>query len=562
MPREGPLAVEREESKAPAVRQRRRRRWFSPLARGMLLVNLVGPAVLVAGLLFLDAYEDELIDREIEVLRARADLIADALGESASRERTGQSGFEVALDPELSRRLIYRFAKPEAARLRLFVPGGALMVDSRQVMGAGGLIQIETLAPPDPSGGVERLFNHVYDFVAPLRERFGSDRPLYTERADQIALDYGEAVNAFAGVIDGAVRRQPDGRLVLSAAAPVRRFKQIIGAVLLSDHGDKVAASVRSIRFDILSLFAGAVLLSVLSTLYLAGAISRPLGALAAAADRARGRAALESVIPDLSHRRDEIGDLSTALREMTSAIRGRMAATERFAADVAHEIKNPLTSLKSAVETVARVGGGTQRARLLAIIQNDVHRLDRLISDISDASRLDAELSREVSERVDLTEMLRILFEIETMSLEGPDSPRLRLEVGGDGRMAAVVQGVEVRLGQVFRNLIANARSFSPERGRIEIRISRIGDHISVSVEDEGPGIPPGKEDAIFGRFYSERPEGEKFGDHSGLGLSISRQIVEAHHGQIRAENRVAPDGAILGARFIILMPPADAAG
>lgn len=554
----GKQKTEREKRRARAVR-RRRRRWFSPLARGMLLVNLVGPAVLVAGLLFLEGYEDELIESDISVLKAQATLVAEALGETASAEQSGGGGYQLILDPELARRLINRFASPDGPRVRLFLPDQALLVDSRRVLGAGGLIQIENLAPPDPTGGFERRFNRVYDWIAPVWERFVRRRPVYRERPEQAASDYPEAMIALAGSTAGLARRLPDGRLILSAAAPTKRFKQVIGAVLLSHEGDRVAAAVRSVRYDILRLFGGAVLLSFAATLYLAGAISRPLRALAHAADRARGRTALDEVIPDLSRRRDEIGDLSTALRDMTESIQTRMVATERFAADVAHEIKNPLTSLKSAVETVARVNSEEQRDKLLAVIQNDVQRLDRLISDISDASRLDAELSREEVEPVDVVDILRTLVEIETASLGEGARAQLRLEAAaalGDG---GFVQGVEVRLGQVFRNLIGNARSFSPPEGRIELRATRTDDRIIVSIEDEGPGIPPGKEDAIFERFYSERPSQEAFGGHSGLGLSISRQIVVAHGGSLVAENRLAPDGSIIGARFIVALPRFD---
>ncbi len=524
----------------------------------MLLVNLIGPAVLVTGLLYLEGYEAELIESELGVLKAKATLVADALGETASRERDGPRGYEVVLDQEIARRLVYRFASPGAPRVRLFQPGSALLVDSRKVLGATGLIEVEPLPPPDPASGVEHTFNRIYDHISPLWEQLVRGRPLYHERQDQTAVDYPEAVDALAGETSGMVRRLPDGRLMLTAAAPTRRFKQVVGAVLLSHEADRVAAAVRSVRFDILRLFAGAMALSFLATLYLAGAISRPLRALAQAADRTRGRTTLEQVIPDFSARRDEIGDLSTALREMTDAIRVRMVATERFAADVAHEIKNPLTSLKSAVETVARVKDDERRNRLLAVIQHDVHRLDRLISDISDASRLDAELTREAVEPVDLADMLRTLVEIETTALEERPGPSLRLEVASSIRDRALVNGLEVRLGQVFRNLIANARSFSPPGGRIELRLAARDGQIVVTVEDEGPGIQPGKEDAIFERFYSERPVAEAFGSHSGLGLSISRQIMAAHGGTLIAENRLAPDRTVIGARFTAALPSA----
>jgi two-component system sensor histidine kinase ChvG len=266
--------------------------------------------------------------------------------------------------------------------------------------------------------------------------------------------------------------------------------------------------------------------------------------------------------IPDLTERGDEIGELSGALREMTEALWRRMDAIEHFAADVAHEIKNPLTSLKSAVETVARVTDPEKQRRLLGVVVEDVARLDRLISDISDASRLDAEMSRIELEPVPVADMLRALVDVhEAAQKEG--APRLELVLPlGPAKSALTVLGMESRLGQVFRNLIANAISFSPPGGTIRIAAERQGDFVGVSVEDEGPGIPEGKLEAIFDRFYTERPAGEKFGTHSGLGLSISKQIVEAHDGRLWVENRLgAPerDGGppkVLGARFIVRLP------
>ncbi|MEL0090221.1 MAG: stimulus-sensing domain-containing protein [Rhodospirillales bacterium] len=542
----------------PQPLQRRRRRWFSPLVRGMLLVNLVGPGILLFGLLYLERYETQLIESELGVLKAQATLVAEALGESAGIEQGSDRGVEAFLQPELAKRLVNRFAGADRPRVRIFTPASGLLVDSRRVLGGTGLIQIENLPPPNSAEGFEAFFNKIYDGITPILERFIRRRPLYSEGPNQIAFDYPEVVSALSGKIDGAVRRLPDGRLILSATSPTRRFKQVIGAVMLSHEGKRVATAVRAVRYDILRVFAIAVCLSFLASLYLGSAISRPLRVLANAVDRNRGRGSLDQSIPDLSPRNDEIGDLSIALREMTEAIKNRMTATEQFAADVAHEIKNPLTSLKSAVETVSRVSDESQRQRLLEVIRNDVDRLDRLISDISDASRLDAEMSREELELVDLLEMLRTLMEIETATLGAPQNPQLQLDISESLVDGAPVKGVELRLGQVFRNLIANARSFSPKNGRIDLRLSRVGNTYVVAIEDNGPGIPIGKEDAIFDRFYSERPANEAFGEHSGLGLSISRQIVEAHGGSIIAENRRGADNAVIGARFVVSLPAA----
>jgi len=280
---------------------------------------------------------------------------------------------------------------------------------------------------------------------------------------------------------------------------------------------------------------------------------------LAAAAERVRRLHGREVAIPDLTARGDEIGDLSGALRDMTGALAQRMGAIERFAADVAHEIKNPLTSLASAVETAVRVEDPEKQRRLLALVLDDIERIDRLVTDISDASRLDAELSRDEPAPLAIAPMLETLVEVYGAS-GSEDAPQLVLELPETPaqRAALEVPGIESRLVQVFRNLIANAISFSPKRGTIRIRAERRGREVVVSIEDEGPGIPEGKLKAIFERFYSERPAGEKFGTHSGLGLSISQQIVAAHHGTILAENRRDAAGAVFGARFTVRLPVA----
>jgi two-component system sensor histidine kinase ChvG len=291
-------------------------------------------------------------------------------------------------------------------------------------------------------------------------------------------------------------------------------------------------------------------------SLYLAWTIAQPVRRLADAAFAVRHGNGRKLAIPDFSRRRDEIGELSVALADMTGALWRRMDAIEHFAADVAHEIKNPLTSLRSAVETASRVQDPAKQRKLMAIIQHDVERLDRLISDISDASRLDAEMSRLERAPVRLDAMLAILVDIHEAT-DGADRPKLVLE-RADPEAALIVEGKEGRLVQVFQNLIGNALSFSPPGGVIRIQAFRQSEAAIVTVEDDGPGIPDGKLDAIFDRFYTERPAGESFGTHSGLGLSISKQIIEAHGGSIAAENRRDASGAVMGARFIVRLPGA----
>jgi two-component system sensor histidine kinase ChvG len=310
---------------------------------------------------------------------------------------------------------------------------------------------------------------------------------------------------------------------------------------------------VLKVRVDILKFFLVALAVTILLSIYLAGTIARPIRRLAAAAERVRRSHKREDAVSGVEDRQDDIGDLARALREMTDALWQRIEAIERFAADVAHEIKNPLTSLQSAVETARRVSDPAQQQKLLKIVEHDVHRLDRLITDISNASRLDAELMRANPEPVDLRAMFETLVDAHQSTTNG--GPELVFAAAPGERL--VVNGIEGRLVQVFRNLIANAVSFSPEAGTIRIHASREGAFVTVTVEDEGPGIPEGKEEAIFERFYSERPRGETYGTHSGLGLSISRLIVEALGGTIKAENRI-DGGDVKGARFVVRLPAA----
>src|SRR5437879_6229635 len=326
---------------------------------------------------------------------------------------------------------------------------------------------------------------------------------------------------------------------------------------MLSTSNREIEDELRTVRLELIRIFGVTLLVTVLLSLYLASTIARPIRRLAMAAQRARGRGA-RIEIPDVTGRNDEIGELAGALREMTDALWQRMSAIESFAADVAHEIKNPLSSLRSAVETAARLDDPVKQRRLMAIVQDDVERLDRLITDISDASRLDAELSRLELSPTDIGAMLRALFEMHEAT-RTPGSPRLVLELPADqaGRgRPLIVPGIESRLSQIFLNVIANAVSFSPPDHDIFIRAVPDGRAVLVTVEDQGPGIPEDQLTAIFDRFYSERPAGEKFGTHSGLGLSISKQIVEAHRGRIWAENRTGPAGAVCGARFLIRLP------
>ncbi len=546
-----PAAAVRPAKAAASDARERRRGRGSPLTRRILILNILALVIPVAGLLYLAQYRDSLITAELDALRTEGELFAAALAETGVV--AGPFGDE-KLMPEMARLTIRRMIDVSKNRVRLFDQTGALVADSLRLIGPGGEVEIELLPPIEQKSLFAELVSDIYDRVIGLMPS-GRRWPLYNEAADPRASDYPETERALAGEVGKAVYDNGSGGVVMNTAVPVQRYRQVHGALLLTSDGKTIDAAVRSVRFDVLKIFGLALAVTVLISLFLAGTIARPIHRLADAAERVRRGQGRQIDIPDFSRRRDEVGDLSGALRDMTAALWQRMDAIERFAADVAHEIKNPLTSLRSAVETVARLEDPEQQRRLIAIILDDVQRLDRLITDISDASRLDAELSRAEVEPVDVGSMLRALAELHEATTDG-GGPRLELDIAQHQRL--VVPGIEGRLVQVWRNLISNAVSFSPPGGVIRVSAVRQAGKVRVIVEDEGPGIPPGKLTAIFDRFYSERPAGEKFGLHSGLGLSISRQIVEAHGGRILAENRTAADGVVAGAIFTVTLPAA----
>ncbi|MGF1592360.1 MAG: stimulus-sensing domain-containing protein [Kiloniellaceae bacterium] len=538
----------RDEGAAPSRPQRRRPRgWRSPLTRRILTINVMVLLIPVLGLMHLDQYRDSLIAAEIDSLRIQARAFSLSLGSTAVIAT--QVGDERLL-PEVTRNLMRVLLVDTGVRARIFARSGEILADSFELGGPGGQVQIRSL-PPQREGGLgllRRLLNVAIQWM-PGKDNF----PLYRESAAQKAADYEEVQESLAGHSPGMVRIDRQGRLVLSVAVPVQRYRQVLGALMLSKDGAVVDAAVDDRRRDILIVCGVAFAVTVLLSFYLAGTIARPIRRLALAADQVRSAKGRQFEIPDFSRRGDEIGDLSDSLRAMTDALWTRLDAIEAFAADVAHEIKNPLTSLRSAVETVARVEDPEQQKRLMSIILDDVQRLDRLISDISDASRLDAELSRAEVGPVDIGELLRALVAVQEAG-ERADAPRFRLDVLDHQDLS--VPGIEGRLGQVFRNLISNAVTFSPPGGTIRLSAQRQGDNVVVAISDQGPGIPEGKLEAVFQRFYTERPAGEKFGTHSGLGLSISKQVVDAHGGSIRAENRHDESGRICGARFVVRLP------
>jgi two-component system, OmpR family, sensor histidine kinase ChvG len=520
-----------------------RRRRFSTLTLRILAPNVLALGVLVGGIFYLDQYRDGLLDAKIAAMQSQAEVIAGALGESAL---TGPEDRR-RLERGTSARIIRRLVVPTRTRARLYLPNGGMLADSRALVAAGRQVQLRYLPPADPTDRAMKFFNRVYDWLLPALPS-GPAFPPYKERLGGGLDDYPELRVALKGEVGGAIRTFKDETLILTVAVPVQQLRRVVGALLLSADSADIEEGVRNARLAILQASALALTVTVLMSFFLAGTIAGPVRRLAAAADRVRRWRGRRAQIPDLSRRRDEIGDLSAALHEMTEALYGRLDAIEVFAADVAHEIKNPLTSMRSALESIDRTEDPSQKSRLMAVIAQDIRRMDRLISDISNASRIDAELAREESERVDLTALLQTLVAMRQLD-DGTPNPRFSLEL--DPGEQILINGLPSRLGQVVDNLVGNALSFSPPRGTIHLSLERRGEVAQLVVADDGPGIPPGQEEAIFQRFYSQRPAGEEFGQHSGLGLSISRQIIEAHGGNITAQNRL--DG---GAQFVVRLP------
>ncbi len=538
----------------------RRRRWISPLLRRILLVNALPLALLVAALLYLDQYQGGLLQAEVQALREQARIYAGAIGESAVREGDTDGP---QLQPDLARPLLRRLTEPTPnAQARLYAPDGQLIADSRVKEGTGGAVVTTPLPPAANRGPWLGTIGSIYDRLLAIVPHQASGpevavslngagaewQPNVREELRMTGTNAGREMPPY-------IRRTQDDRLLVTVAEPVLRNRQTAGIVLLTREAREVDDSVMAVRVSIMGLFALALVLTVALSVYLSRTIARPILRLTRAARGMREGSGRAGEVPaNLLHRSDEVGELAIALTESAAALWSRMDATEQFAADVAHEIKNPLSSIRSAIETLRRIDDPAQQRRLLAIIAEDVIRLDRLISDISDSSRVDAELSRSTPEAMDVVPILSALAEIHDATREGSD-PVMILEIPGG---PLTVRAVEGRLVQVLRNLIGNARSFSPPNGAIRLRASDTGQNVEIAVEDEGPGIPTGKLEHVFDRFYSERPAGEEFGQHSGLGLSISRQIVEALKGRIMADNRRDESGKVVGARFTVRLPKA----
>lgn len=530
---------------------------FSPLMRRILAVNMFALVILGGGILYLDQFRENLINRRIEDLIVQAKIISGALGESPTLGPESS-----ALELANARQTIKRLVGPTNIRARLFSPGGELILDSRY-MNPSRSILVLPLPDPEENPPLDKIIlNWINDTLDSLTTN--QDWDPYVEQVRQSAGDYDEVLTALNGETTTTVYALEDGNLLITVATPVQRFRRVLGGLMLSKDTSDIREIIFEERLAILKIFGLSLGITLLLSIFLASTIARPIHRLAKAADAVRKGVGSVEALKKFSGRRDEIGALSRSLSDMTYSLHKQIDAVESFAADVAHELKNPLSSLRSAVETIQRTNDKAIQKKLLEIVQEDIRRLDRLITDISDASRLDAELSRAKMKVVDFGMIVATI--VETYQNPGKTkTAELKFKAPKAGTY--MITGIESRLGQVVYNLLDNAFSFTPAKGEIRLSLSKRKGIIEFSIDDEGSGLPPEAEEKIFERFYSERPKKEAFGIHSGLGLSISRQIIEAHSGTIHAENRYREAGKkkakgkpqapkINGVRFIVRLP------
>jgi len=552
---------------------------FSSLTRRIIVLNLAALATLVAGILYLNQLRDGLIGARVQSLRVQGEIISAAIAASAtvdsdvisvSPDRLLQlqpnanisplsffdPTLEFPINPERIAPLLRNLITPTRTRARIYDKNGFLLLDSDSIYLAGEVIR------PPPAQKTSPLI------IVQMWERLltwvpGDEFPPYVEYSASEGKRYPEVGAALNGAPTDIVRVDADGNLLISVAIPVQRQRAIVGALLLSTDPGEIDAIIAAERLGVLRLALGAIIVSTILSVFLAGTIAEPMRRLSSAAERVQKSMSARDQIPDYTDRPDEIGDLSRSFRAMTSALFERIEAIEKFAADVSHELKNPLTSLRSAVETLPLVKNQQDRDKLVAIILHDVQRLDRLISDISNASRLDAELARDIAQKVDLGKVISTMVSVNE---ETAEKHGVTISYETKGEETIFVNGQDSRLAQVASNLIDNAISFSPKGTIVRVELEKTDENAILSVIDQGSGIKGSPED-IFRRFYTDRPESESFGNHSGLGLSISRQIVEAHGGTINALNNNPLDagknldaekdaGKSTGASFVVTLP------
>ena len=517
---------------------------MSRLSTRIMAIMLFPLVLFFVGLFSIDQYRTTLIRSEFTALERQGFTLARSLALAQSEIDGGLA--RRRLSPETMNHLLPLVGYGTDLRARVFRPDGWLLADTAR-SGAGGEVELRRR---QPLGFWERSSRYFQALMRGAAGMIGSDRtlPVYREGRQQTANDYDEVLLALAGEPARQLRQDRQGRLVLSVAVPIQDLRLVRGALLVSISGGKIEEEIAEVNVVFIQLFGIVTLITIALSVYLARSITTPITYLAAEADNLRRSRDLSARMQRLPRRRDEIGRLSESLIDMTDELQRRMAATAGFAADVAHELKNPLSSLRSAAETISRISDPKQQQQLMTIILRDVVRLDRLISDISRASRLDNEMATESARCVDLRDLVESFVAARQPTTE---THKLRFVAGDDEVLVMVQDG---RIVQILDNLLGNAVSFAPAGTSIDFALSLADDGSAcLEVCDQGPGIPEGRLNEIFNRFYSERPEGEAFGEHSGLGLSIAQQIAQGYGGDLVASNRN-------GACFTLTLPRTNA--
>ncbi len=520
----------------------------SPLTKRILGVNLIALMLLGIGFLYLGHYQKELVSKEISLLSAEAQLFATAfLNLDQSQTLKTNTRFE---------RLNAELALSAKRKAIVFDGSGTLIANSERIFGFDSVVNKQDVIDFKNQTSLSRSIKIVTRLLLNLFP--GGD----VQRLKLYPYTLSEDIRAFPVAQDAlnstlpsfAVWRSLKDDIILSAAVPIMKKEQLFGVVMLEKGGENIQDAVNALRMDVLIVFLIGLFVTIILSFYLAGTIAHPLRRLAWAADEVRRSKKRHTDIPDFSIRQDEIAMVSESLRDMTEALWDRMDAIESFAADVSHELKNPLTSLKSAIETASRVTDMDKRDKLMKIIDHDIQRLDRLITDISEASRIDASLSKTEMQPCQLNDILTQAVKL-SVRIDDPRNISFNLDLRVSN---AMILAIDTRIMQVIQNLIDNALTFSPEGGIIDIVLKQDMEkkNYVVQVADQGPGIPLENLDRIFERFYTERPSNESFGNHSGLGLSIVKQIVEAHNGTITVNNLYDRQGQIRGCEFLALFP------
>ena len=539
--------------KAKKHKMKRKSRFISPLTIRIMLVNIFALIFLGVGILYVDQVQKTLMQSRIDELIKDANIMAGALGESATENPDA-----TILLIEPAKNILTRLVGVTNIRTRYFDLNNELLIDSRDF----DINRVEVEDIMSKQLGVDNIWELASGKVRILLDKIQKRDALekYYEVENEMATDYPEVLEAIDGEISSRIRRLDEDLDIITVAVPIQRFRRVLGALMVSTDTGDVYDAVQNVRMTIIQFFCASLIITLLVSLFLAKTIVRPILRLARSADTISLGG--KSNIPDLSFRNDEIGDLSRSFRDMTMVLEKQIDAVANFAADVSHELKNPITSMRSAIETMDYAKTEEDTKKLKAIIGQDVKRLDRLISDISDISRLDAEMSHAKMKQVNLTMLLQTMVNI-YLSTQKNNIPNIimefkkrRFKLKNGNISPYFVRGLDGQLSQVIRNLIDNAISFSKINGKIWIKMKRQNNMVEIVVEDEGIGIPENKLVNIFDRFYSERPKGEAFGKHSGLGLNICKQVVNAHGGEIYAANRYNKSNNIIGARFVVLLP------